>query len=608
MATSLGQAYSILGSAKGLEYKSQREQEEKARKDARKDKYISYFAAPILESAGKALVSGATDLVSSAFLGDNAKKYFETEEGRIMARKAKTADKIEQRLIKQREQLTVGGRSALENQIARYTDNFRTQLEGQYGDDPKSKELINQLVQGNKEELAKAAQEGINKLDALISYAEKSPDVKDLQAREADDSQYWGQTKGKRVFRSLVSKLTGKDLPSEGAKFILTGSTDPKEADRQIYVDLLGDNFEEGLAEKLRQVETFGQGKMTNIMLDYQSKNPEIFNKLDIAQQQRIAETVSNIDYNADLSKFKELYTDNPRVSAFLNTPKIKDAGSMEVVANLLAEEVGSVTNDQANEFVNTFMTRADTQSSSDRLELAVSRSLFSLDKDIEDLKKDPDYIKIQKATKAFMKDSLIPNYTMDLSKVLSELDPKQLAQFTDGAKRQLAYEYMTFQINENLVSTPDVEASRFFGFEFGGSAGEAQSTLKEPDAGLLFLRRQIDSPDKIETLVKTSRSTGAEKEVADSKVQLVDPYTPIIPREKTLKKFEAILNPALSSSQKEEIVRQGIATLTETIAKQAIEKRHVNSDGTPNISSDALTELEKLTEELMLQIYPTGT
>jgi hypothetical protein len=606
MATSLGQAYSILGSAKSLEYKSVREQEEKARKEARKDKYISYFAAPILEGAGKALVSGATDLVSSAFLGDNAKKYFETEEGRIMARKAKAADKIEKSLIKQREQLTVGGRSALENQIARYTDDFRAQLVGQYGDDPKSKELINQLVQGNKEELAKAAEEGLAKLNDVISYAEKSPDLEDLRTRAADSTQFYGQTPGKRVFRSLVSKLTGKDLPAEGAKFILTGSTDPKDANRQIYVDLLGDDFEEDLAEKMRQVETFGQGKMTNIMLAYKEKNPDLFNRLDMAQQQRIDKTVSDIDFNADLSKFKERYKNNPSIGVFLNSKEIQNAGSMEAVGNLLAVKVGSVTNDQAAEFVNTFMTRADTQDSSDRLELAVSRSLFSLDKDTEALKKDPNYIKIQKATKDFMKDSLIPSYTMDLSEVLSGLDPQRLAQFTDGAKRQLAYEYMTYQINENLMSTPAVDAP-FLSLSFDTPA-ELQSTLQDPEAGLLFLREQLDSPDRIEALVKRARSTGAEKEASDSKVQLVDPYAPTLPRKKTMQKFEALLNPALSSSQKEQVVRQGISTLAETIAKQAIAKRHVNDDGTPNNSPDTLLELEELTAELMLQIYPTGT
>jgi hypothetical protein len=402
--------------------------------------------------------------------------------------------------------------------------------------------------------------------------------------------------------------LTGKDLPAEGAKFILTGSTDPKDANRQIYVDLLGDDFEEDLAEKMRQVETFGQGKMTNIMLAYKEKNPDLFNRLDMAQQQRIDKTVSDIDFNADLSKFKERYKNNPSIGVFLNSKEIQNAGSMEAVGNLLAVKVGSVTNDQAAEFVNTFMTRADTQDSSDRLELAVSRSLFSLDKDTEALKKDPNYIKIQKATKDFMKDSLIPSYTMDLSEVLSGLDPQRLAQFTDGAKRQLAYEYMTYQINDNLVSTPDVEPYSFFGEEFGGSEGEAQSALKNPEAGLLFLREQLDSPDRIEALVKRARSTGAEKEASDSKVQLVDPYAPTLPRKKTMQKFEALLNPALSSSQKEQVVRQGISTLAETIAKQAIAKRHVNDDGTPNISPDTLLELEELTAELMLQIYPTGT
>ena len=48
----LYKAYSILGAGTTAEYNRRRKEEEKARKRARKDKYISYLAAPLLKGAG----------------------------------------------------------------------------------------------------------------------------------------------------------------------------------------------------------------------------------------------------------------------------------------------------------------------------------------------------------------------------------------------------------------------------------------------------------------------------------------------------------------------------------------------------------------------------
>jgi hypothetical protein len=87
----LAQAYSILGQGLSSTYRNRRKEEEDyrddARRDARKEQLISYIAAPILQGAGKALVGGATDLVGNLVLGENGKDFFNTEKGRVAARR-----------------------------------------------------------------------------------------------------------------------------------------------------------------------------------------------------------------------------------------------------------------------------------------------------------------------------------------------------------------------------------------------------------------------------------------------------------------------------------------------------------------------------------------
>ena len=93
----LYKAYSILGSATTAEYNRRRKEEERDRKRARKDKYISYLAAPLLKGAGEALAGGIGSVVGDVVLGDNAKNYFNTEQGIIAAHNSKYIDKQEKK-------------------------------------------------------------------------------------------------------------------------------------------------------------------------------------------------------------------------------------------------------------------------------------------------------------------------------------------------------------------------------------------------------------------------------------------------------------------------------------------------------------------------------
>ena len=116
----LGGAYSILGQATTAEYNRRKREEDKARRrarrDARKDQLLAYFAQPLLKGAGEALAGGVSDLFGRAVLGPNAANYFDTEEGMIVKSKALAADAQERRLGKRLSALDgQKGRSRQEN-------------------------------------------------------------------------------------------------------------------------------------------------------------------------------------------------------------------------------------------------------------------------------------------------------------------------------------------------------------------------------------------------------------------------------------------------------------------------------------------------------------
>lgn len=118
----LYKAYSILGSATTAEYNRRRKEEDEYRRKARKDKYLSYLAAPLLKGAGNLITSG----VESLIVGPEEKKYSEfLQSEQVMAQRHH--QKV---LNKDAEALQVKHKKALENEtgvLNYYTNVFYEQ-------------------------------------------------------------------------------------------------------------------------------------------------------------------------------------------------------------------------------------------------------------------------------------------------------------------------------------------------------------------------------------------------------------------------------------------------------------------------------------------------
>mgnify|MGYP005988279723 CR=1 FL=1 len=607
----LAQAYSILGQATTAEYKRRRKEEDDYRKRARRDQYLGYLAAPLLKGAGEAIAGGVSDIIGDAVLGDSGKKYFDTEEGLIMARKSKAADNAEKRLLKQRGQLITGGQSAVEGNYNLYESSFRTLLEQQYGSDDKNKVFIDRIVQDNRDALMAAAREGLEEIDGLIAYTSKSPDLDTLAKRAGNKDEFYGQSKGKRALRTLFSKFTGADLAAEGTRYILTGSTDKNSTIRPIYQDLLGDDFEEKLAARVKSVETFRNGKLGNIITEYLQENPELANRLTMAQQASIEERTTAVEFSSEVQELRKMYSKNPLVLEAINSPDGQRAKSLPALQQVIVQKVTKISEGDQKTYGRTYLTNSSNKQAVTALEKAVGRSLFGglTDSDYEKVKKEggKDYIDLQKSSQAFIQDVIVPSYAMDLSVALSQLDPNAAAKLAlPGAKRELANRYITFQLTQNLERTPDVESKKYF---LWGSTtieqGEQLRQLKSQEGGLRFLMRELASPEQIERLAIAAESTGALQEEQQSNRQMTSPFSMSVNVPEVLDKFNFVGNPAMPRAERESLLNQGIMALTSQIQQRALSQGYRKTDGSANLSNPLLEQLEELERQLYRQIYP---
>jgi hypothetical protein len=616
----LGGAYSILGQATTAEYNRRKREEDKARRrarrDARKDQLLAYFAQPLLKGAGEALAGGVTDLISGAVLGPNAKNYFQTEKGLIAAQKARTADTVEQALRKKRGQLTTGGKSAAEGQYALYKQTFREMLHEKYGSNEKNALLIDDVVNGKSDEIRAAAEQGLMNIDGLITYAGKSPDVSVLVKRAQNTDNFYGQSKGKRAMRQLLSTFTGKDLAAEGARYILTGSSDPDSLNRQIYVDLIGEDFEEKLAEKMRNVESFKRGKLGNILLAYEKENPELFAALSTSQKEEIENRTSDIQYKAEYNAALErIGAKNPVLTDFMQSPEGKKFKSMEALLSAFSESVSNISSQEATRAAAAFFYDSKNAEAVTKLEAAVGRSLFDVsDSDLKDIKEgtydEKNYIEIQKESKAFISEVLLPTFSIDLSMAMKDLKPELVEELNlnVGSKRQLAFEYITHQLETNLYRSPDIAPTTFIGLfniPFTGEEGVEKGSLRNIDAGRIFILNRVSGSAAVENLADLADKSGAAKEERNSKKQLVKPYYRKVDMPKTRELLNFVNDATLKRDDRASMLNTALSQLTKALEDKAVGLGHKNQDGSAHLSPLLIDELERLKEGLMSQIYP---
>ena len=614
----LAQAYSILGAGMSSSYRTRRKEEEDyrddARRDARKEQLIGYLAAPLLKGAGDALASGATDLVGNLVLGENAKSFIETEPGRVAYRNSKLADKKEKDILKQIEQLSTGGQTAEEGARKLYESSFRQQLEDEFGSSSETKLWIDSAVADNREFIVEAADQGVKQLRDTATYLGGSPDADVLKARE-QQSPYWSSSTIGKVTKTLANKVTGgkKDLLGNASRYILTGSKGGDPEQRQIFEDIAGPNFEQGLSEKLKAVREYRPGQVSNILLAYKKDNPEMFAAMTVAAERELENRAETIDYNNAINSLEDNNEVDPefRVFALDQGNKYENLNDL---TNAYVTKIGGIDEKRAKSL--TVMFRNQEGPTVEVLESAIAAERYNMSpQDIERLfnsdttKSRKKVSEIKAETKSFMEEELTAFYNQNFIEAMKQLTPEQRSKISPTVSSQMFGEWMKFTANQNLKVTTDarIEDKWFVADEVIPAV--KSTSLKEPALGVRFIFERFSTDEGVEKLKNNARQSGVAQQIQQMSQQLIDPYDKMldITGIKEMMVTNGIGDSTVSQVDRAEIARDMLSQLLFTIEEEAESKRHVDKDGNPNISPRVMAAFNKLEEDTMLQIYPNG-
>jgi hypothetical protein len=150
-------------------------------------------------------------------------------------------------------------------------------------------------------------------------------------------------------------------------------------------------------------------------------------------------------------------------------------------------------------------------QPSAVRLEQAVARHVFGVAGDVvsdsKELQRVKDYDKIQKATKDFIGNVLMPSFNRDLGIAIGQMSPDQQALIGQpGVKFQMAQEYAAFQINNNLKTGNLLQDVDILYDDF---AEQEMSVLRNPKAGISFLLNASNTEEKADRLRDAAIDSG---------------------------------------------------------------------------------------------------
>ena len=485
----LAQAYSILGQATTAEYKRRRKEEEDREKRMMRQQMLGYFAAPLLKGAGEAVAGGVGDIVSSAILGENTRNYFDREEGIITARKAQTAAKIEKDISEQLGQLSTGGKTSRDGAFDLFNSGLRENMIAKYGDDDKTKQVIDSLLLANQEQIRTASGEWHDNLEALGTYAGKAPTQAELLARAKNEDFVFGQTKGQRAVAKLTSALTlgsYEDRERESVRYLITGRSDSANLPSW-YLDFQNAGFEEELRKKFTNLQNMRPEALDNMMTEFISSTPEMqayFNSLDEDNQRQIAAAPAQRAREGELKALRENPQNNPLLADYLNSAEGKRHTTKEDALRGFVSNIGAISD------LNTFATRYQVDVGMEQTETladAVAMSMFGEEAaELSDREKSTVRTQTKEAVKVFGL-----NFNKDFAYALSQIDDEQLGKLsrslTPGARRVLANDYVSFQINSNLRNEVE-EIDPWFGAPYLEETDRLTATMKDPEAGLNFI------------------------------------------------------------------------------------------------------------------------
>ena len=605
----LAQAYSILGQATTAEYKRRRKEEEDREKRMMRQQMLGYFAAPLLKGAGEAVAGGVGDIVSSAILGENTRNYFDREEGIITARKAQTAAKIEKDISEQLGQLSTGGKTSRDGAFDLFNSGLRENMIAKYGDDDKTKQVIDSLLLANQEQIRTASGEWHDNLEALGTYAGKAPTQAELLARAKNEDFVFGQTKGQRAVAKLTSALTlgsYEDRERESVRYLITGRSDSANLPSW-YLDFQNAGFEEELRKKFTNLQNMRPEALDNMMTEFISSTPEMqayFNSLDEDNQRQIAAAPAQRAREGELKALRENPQNNPLLADYLNSAEGKRHTTKEDALRGFVSNIGAISD------LNTFATRYQVDVGMEQTETladAVAMSLFGEEAaELSDREKSTVRTQTKEAVKVFGL-----NFNKDFAYALSQIDDEQLGKLsrslTPGARRVLANDYVSFQINSNLRNEVE-EIDPWFGAPYLEETDRLTATMKDPEAGLNFILSKISDDQYVDSASTQAVRSGISAQVKKENRQMVDPYFAALNMRELNNQFAFVDDPLLSKEEREQGIRDGLMQLEQAIGERALSEGYRMSDNTPNISPVLLDQLEEFRSSLLSRLYPSSS
>ena len=605
----LAQAYSILGQATTAEYKRRRKEEEDREKRMMRQQMLGYFAAPLLKGAGEAVAGGVGDIVSSAILGENTRNYFDREEGIITARKAQTAAKIEKDISEQLGQLSTGGKTSRDGAFDLFNSGLRENMIAKYGDDDKTKQVIDSLLLANQEQIRTASGEWHDNLEALGTYAGKAPTQAELLARAKNEDFVFGQTKGQRAVAKLTSALTlgsYEDRERESVRYLITGRSDSANLPSW-YLDFQNAGFEEELRKKFTNLQNMRPEALDNMMTEFISSTPEMqayFNSLDEDNQRQIAAAPAQRAREGELKALRENPQNNPLLADYLNSAEGKRHTTKEDALRGFVSNIGAISD------LNTFATRYQVDVGMEQTETladAVAMSMFGEEAaELSDREKSTVRTQTKEAVKVFGL-----NFNKDFAYALSQIDDEQLGKLsrslTPGARRVLANDYVSFQINSNLRNEVE-EIDPWFGAPYLEETDRLTATMKDPEAGLNFILSKISDDQYVDSASTQAVRSGISAQVKKENRQMVDPYFAALNMRELNNQFAFVDDPLLSKEEREQGIRDGLMQLEQAIGERALSEGYRMSDNTPNISPVLLDQLEEFRSSLLSRLYPSSS
>ena len=569
----------------------------------------TYFAAPLLKGAGEAVAGGVGDIVSSAILGENTRNYFDREEGIITARKAQTAAKIEKDISEQLGQLSTGGKTSRDGAFDLFNSGLRENMIAKYGDDDKTKQVIDSLLLANQEQIRTASGEWHDNLEALGTYAGKAPTQAELLARAKNEDFVFGQTKGQRAVAKLTSALTlgsYEDRERESVRYLITGRSDSANLPSW-YLDFQNAGFEEELRKKFTNLQNMRPEALDNMMTEFISSTPEMqayFNSLDEDNQRQIAAAPAQRAREGELKALRENPQNNPLLADYLNSAEGKRHTTKEDALRGFVSNIGAISD------LNTFATRYQVDVGMEQTETladAVAMSMFGEEAaELSDREKSTVRTQTKEAVKVFGL-----NFNKDFAYALSQIDDEQLGKLsrslTPGARRVLANDYVSFQINSNLRNEVE-EIDPWFGAPYLEETDRLTATMKDPEAGLNFILSKISDDQYVDSASTQAVRSGISAQVKKENRQMVDPYFAALNMRELNNQFAFVDDPLLSKEEREQGIRDGLMQLEQAIGERALSEGYRMSDNTPNISPVLLDQLEEFRSSLLSRLYPSSS